>query len=122
MSNLTKITSRKRRLTRCRRKILELGAKRLCVYKSNFHIYAQVFSETGAEVIAQASTLDKEIRDRAAELAGGKLKLAEAVGALVAKRAVAKGVSKVAFDRSGFKYHGRIKAVAEAARVNGLQF
>lgn len=119
---MSKITSRKRRLTRCRRKIIELGAMRLCVYKTNLHIYAQVFSGTGSEVIAQASSLDKEIRARVQELAPGKIKLAEAVGELVAQRARAKGVSKVAFDRSGFKYHGRVKAVADAARASGLEF
>jgi large subunit ribosomal protein L18 len=120
---MSKITSRQRRLTRTRRKIIELGAVRLCVYKSNLHIYAQVFSATGAEVIAQASTLDKAICGPDAEAKGpGKLKIAAAVGDLVAKRAKEKGVSRVAFDRSGFKYHGLIKAVAEAARAGGLEF
>ena len=120
---MSKITSRQRRLTRTRRKIIELGAVRLCVYKSNVHIYAQVFSATGAEVIAQASSLDKAICGPNAENQGpGKLKIAAAVGDLVAKRAKEKGVSRVAFDRSVFKYHGLIKAVAEAARAGGLEF
>ncbi|MEY3182144.1 MAG: hypothetical protein RLZ35_129 [Pseudomonadota bacterium] len=119
---MSKITSRQRRLTRTRRKIIELGAVRLCVYKSNMHIYAQVFSSTGAEVIAQASSLDKVICADAEAKGPGKMKIATAVGDLVAKRAKEKGVSRVAFDRSGFKYHGLVKAVAEAARAGGLEF
>jgi large subunit ribosomal protein L18 len=120
---MSKITSRQRRLKRTRRKIIEMGAVRLCVYKSNLHIYAQVFSATGAEVIAEASSLDKTLRGSEAKAMGpGKLKIATAVGDLVAKRAIKKGISRVAFDRSGFKYHGLIKAVAEAARAGGLEF
>ena len=119
---MSKITSRQRRLTRTRRKIIELGAVRLCVYKSNMHIYAQVFSATGAEVIAQASSLDKALCANAEIKGPGKMKMAAAVGDLVAQRAKEKGVSRVAFDRSGFKYHGLVKAVAEAARAGGLEF
>lgn len=117
---MRKIGSRQRRLTRTRRKILELGAIRLCVYKSNLHVYAQVFSKEGNEVIAQASSLEQAVKSQ--EQSHAKTKLATLVGDLVAKRAKEKGVSKVAFDRSGFKYHGVVKAVAEAARAAGLEF
>jgi len=113
-----KRTSRLRRARRARAKISELGATRLSIHRTPRHIYAQVIASDGASVLASASTLDKDLR------AGktGNADAAKAVGALIAERAQAAGVTQVAFDRSGFKYHGRVKALAEAAREAGLQF
>jgi large subunit ribosomal protein L18 len=88
------------------------------VYRSSQHIYAQVLSADGGKVLASASTLDKELRDAAT----GNVDAAKKVGQLVAERAKAAGVTQVAFDRSGFKYHGRVKALADAAREGGLEF
>ncbi|GBL60744.1 50S ribosomal protein L18 [Pseudomonas citronellolis] len=96
----------------------ELEAVRLCVYRSSQHIYAQVIAADGGKVLASASTLDKELREGAT----GNVDAAKKVGQLVAERAKAAGVTQVAFDRSGFKYHGRIKALADAAREGGLEF
>ncbi len=110
--------SRLRRARRARAKMSELGAVRLCVNRTPRHIYAQVIAADGAKVLAQASTLDKELR---AGKTGNK-EAAEAVGKLVAERAKAAGVTQVAFDRSGFKYHGRVQALADAAREAGLEF
>ncbi len=113
-----KKTTRLRRSRRARAKIRELGATRLCVNRTPQHIYAQIISAEGDKVLAQASTLDKSLR------AGktGNAEAAKAVGALIAERAKAAGVTQVAFDRSGFKYHGRVQALAEAAREAGLEF
>ena len=91
---------------------------RLSIHRSGRHIYAQVISADGSKVLASASTLDKELRDGAT----GNIDAATKVGKLVAERAKAAGVSQVAFDRSGFKYHGRVKALADAAREGGLEF
>lgn len=110
--------ARLRRARSTRLKIRELGAVRLCVNRTPRHIYAQVISADGSTVLAQASTLDTGLREGAT----GNVEAAKKVGALVAERAKAAGVSKVAFDRSGFKYHGRIKALADAAREAGLEF
>lgn len=110
--------SRIRRAKSTRLHISALGATRLCVNRTPRHIYAQVISPCGGKVLAQASTLDASLRSGAT----GNISAAEAVGKLVAERAVAAGVKKVAFDRSGFKYHGRIKALADAARASGLEF
>jgi len=96
----------------------ELGATRLSVTRTPRHIYAQVISADGGQVLAQASTLEKDIRDGTT----GNTEAAAKVGALVADRAKQAGVSAVAFDRSGYKYHGRVKALAEAAREGGLEF
>lgn len=96
----------------------ELGATRLSVTRTPRHIYAQVLSADGGTVIAQASTLEKSLRDGAT----GNVEAAAKVGALVADRAKQAGVTAVAFDRSGYKYHGRIKALADAAREGGLEF
>lgn len=111
---------RLRRQRRSRARIFDLGVTYLAVHRTALHIYAQVFSPRGTTVLAQASSLDKELSTK--KLGPGKIKMAEAVGALVATRAKAKGVSKVAFNRSGYKYHGRVKALADAARSNGLEF
>jgi large subunit ribosomal protein L18 len=110
--------TRLRRARKARLKMRELENVRLCVYRSSQHIYAQVISADGAQVLASASTLDKELRDSAT----GNVDAATKVGQLVAERAKAAGVTKVAFDRSGFKYHGRVKALADAAREGGLEF
>ncbi|HAR32088.1 MAG TPA: 50S ribosomal protein L18 [Gammaproteobacteria bacterium] len=113
-----KKTSRVRRARRARMKIRELGAVRLTVFRTPRHIYAQVFSPEGGRVLASASTLEEALRSGAT----GNIEAASKVGALVAERAVAAGISKVAFDRAGFKYHGRVKALADAARAGGLEF
>lgn len=110
--------SRLRRARKARLKMRELVNVRLCVFRSSQHIYAQVISADGGKVLASASTLDKALR----ESATGNIEAAKKVGLLVAERAKAAGVSQVAFDRSGFKYHGRIKALADAAREGGLEF
>ena len=110
--------TRLRRARKARLKMRELETVRLSVYRSSQHIYAQVISADGAKVLASASTLDKELRDGAT----GNVDAAKKVGQLVAERAKAAGVTQVAFDRSGFKYHGRVKALAEAAREAGLEF
>ena len=110
--------SRQRRARRARMKILEQGATRLCVNRTPRHIYAQVIAASGDKVLASASTLDKDLRSGST----GNVDSAAAVGKLVAERAVAAGVTAVAFDRSGYKYHGRVKALAEAAREAGLKF
>jgi len=96
----------------------ELGATRLSVCRTPRHIYAQVISPDGGTIVAQASTLEADLRSANT----GNVETAAKVGALVAERAKAKGVTAVAFDRSGFKYHGRVKALADAAREGGLEF
>jgi len=108
----------KRRVRRSRGKIFELGSVYLSVHRTPRHIYAQVFSPRGKEVIASASSLETDIRGKKHE--SGKCGIAGIVGKLIAERAKAKGITKVAFDRSGYKYHGRVKALADAARANGL--
>ncbi|RHW76770.1 MULTISPECIES: 50S ribosomal protein L18 [Colwelliaceae] len=117
---MDKKTSRLRRAKRARAKISELGANRLVVFRTPRHIYAQLIAPTGSEVIAAASTVDKEVRGSIEKT--GNVAAAAAVGKAIAERAKAKGVESVAFDRSGFRYHGRVKALAEAAREAGLQF
>lgn len=110
--------SRLRRARRARCKISELGANRLCVNRTPRHIYAQVISPDGGQVLASASTLDTTLRGGQT----GNVDAAKSVGTLVAERAKEAGVTEVAFDRSGFKYHGRVKALADAAREAGLKF
>ena len=113
-----KKVQRVRRAKRSRMKIRELGVNRLCVNRTPRHIYAQIIAPNGAQVLASASTVEKDLRGGAT----GNTDAAAAVGKLIAERAKAAGVEKVAFDRSGFRYHGRIKALADAARENGLEF
>ncbi len=113
-----KKTSRMRRARRGRMKMRELRAVRLTVNRTPRHIYAQVISPAGDRVLAHASTLDKSLRGGAT----GNVEAAAKVGALIAERARSAGVSEVAFDRSGYKYHGRVKALADAAREGGLEF
>jgi len=117
---MDKKETRLRRARKTRAKLAELKMVRLAVHRSNCHIYAQVFSGCGGQVLAAASTAEAEIRKQLAN--GGTVEAAKWVGRLVAERAKAKGIESVAFDRSGFKYHGRVKALAEAAREGGLKF
>ncbi|MDO4700458.1 MAG: 50S ribosomal protein L18 [Moraxella sp.] len=113
-----KKAARLRRAKKTRAHIRHLGVNRLTVNRTPRHIYAQIVSPVGGIVVAQASTLDASLRSGAT----GNIEAAKAVGALIAERAKAAGITKVAFDRSGFKYHGRVKALADAARENGLEF
>ena len=113
-----KKTARLRRARRARAKISELRVNRLCVYRSPRHIYAQVISPNGNEILASASTVEKAAKTGAT----GNIEAAGNIGKLIAERAKAAGIDKVAFDRSGYAYHGRIKALAEAAREGGLEF
>ena len=117
---MNKKQARLRRARKTRAKIAELKAVRLCVNRTNCHIYVQVYSGCGTTVIAAASTAEAEVRKQVPN--GGNVDAAKVVGKLIAERAKAKGVTAVAFDRSGFSYHGRVKALAEAAREGGLQF
>jgi len=117
---MNKRQDRLRRAKRGRMKMRELEAVRLCVYRTPRHIYAQIISSDGSGVIASASSLDKLIKEKVKST--GNKETAELVGKLVAQRAIDAGVKQVAFDRSGFQYHGRIKALADAARDGGLQF
>ena len=115
-----KKAARLRRGRRFRLKAAEFGTVRLCVNRTPRHIYAQVIAPGGGETLASASTVESDLRQQVAY--GGNVKAAAAVGQLIAERAKARGVTKVSFDRAGFKYHGRIKALADAARKNGLEF
>ena len=117
---MDKKTSRLRRAKRARAKIRELGANRLTVHRTPRHMYAQVISPDCNTVLASASTVDAEVKKDIK--ATGNVDAAAAVGKAIAERAKKAGITEVAFDRSGFKYHGRIKALADAARENGLQF
>lgn len=112
--------SRIRRARKTRLKVAELGVKRLAVFKSNNHIYAQIIDETGSKTLFSASTADKAIS--ASLKNGGNVEAAKMVGKAVAEKAVAAGITNIAFDRSGFRFHGRIKALADAAREHGLVF
>ena len=117
---MNKKDSRLRRARRSRAKIRELGVARLTIHRTPRHIYAQVIGPDGGTVMAAASTLQKEVRDA---LDGtGNIAAAAMVGRTIAEKAKAAGVTRVAFDWSGFQYHGRVKALAEAARENGLEF
>lgn len=117
---MDKKASRLRRARKTRAKIREIGRPRLCVYRTPRHIYAQIIAGAGDRVLASASTLDRELRKDMQ--ATGNAAAAAAIGKAVAARAKAAGVSQVAFDRSGYKYHGRVKALADAAREGGLEF
>jgi large subunit ribosomal protein L18 len=112
--------ARVRRARQTRLKIREIGAVRLTVHRTNSHIYAQITSSAGEKVLASASTLEKEVRARIKN--GGNREAAEAVGARIAEKAKQAGIEAVAFDRAGYRYHGRVKALAEAARAGGLKF
>jgi large subunit ribosomal protein L18 len=117
---MDKKTARLRRAKRTRMKIRELEAHRLTVHRTPRHIYAQVITPDGNKVVASASTVDAEIKKDLKTT--GNTDAASAIGKLIAERAKQAGITQVAFDRSGFRYHGRVKALADAARENGLQF
>ncbi|MFA5664888.1 50S ribosomal protein L18 [Castellaniella sp.] len=121
---MDKKQSRLRRATATRRKIHELRVHRLSVHRTNLHIYANIISPEGDRVLISASTLEPEVRQQLAgqQANGGNVSAAGLVGRRVAEKARAAGIELVAFDRSGFRYHGRVKALAEAAREAGLQF
>ena len=119
---LNKKEQRLRRSRQTRARIATQGAVRLMVFRSNLHIYASVISGDGSRVLASASTAEKDVRETLGKGKGGNSAAAAVVGKRIAEKAKAVGVEKVAFDRSGFAYHGRVKALAEAAREAGLQF
>src|SRR6056300_301403 len=113
-----KTESRLRRARKSRIRMRTAGATRLTVHRTPRHIYAQIIAPEGDKVLASASTLDKDLRSGVT----GNIDAASAVGKLIAERAKAAGITGVAFDRAGFKYHGRVKALADAAREGGLEF
>lgn len=117
---LDKKQNRLRRARKARAKIQELEVNRLSVHRTPRHIYAQVIGADGGTVLASASTLESEVRKGVKS--GGNVEAAAIVGARIAEKAKAAGVDTVAFDRSGFRYHGRVKALADAAREAGLKF
>jgi large subunit ribosomal protein L18 len=117
---MNNLDARQRRARKTRAKIAELKATRLSVHRTNSHIYAQIIAETGDKVLASASTLEVEVRKALKN--GGNAEAASLVGKRIAEKAKAAGIAQVAFDRSGYKYHGRIKALADAAREHGLSF
>lgn len=117
---MNNVDARQRRARKTRSKIAELKVVRLSVHRTNTHIYAQIIAETGDKVLASASSVEKEVR---AEIKnGGNIAAAALIGKRIAEKAKAAGITKVAFDRSGFRYHGRVKALADAARESGLTF
>lgn|SRR2546427_9313468 len=111
---------RMRRAGRIRRRIGRIGIERLCVHRTPQHIYAQIIDKTGGKVLAAASTVEKEVRTSVKH--GGNVEAAKLVGKRIAEKAKAAGITQVAFDRAGYQYHGCVKALADAARENGLQF
>ena len=115
-----KKTARLRRAKKTRAKIYLSNKPRLSVFKSSRHLYAQVFTADGATVLASCCTLEADVKKQAPY--GGNMQAAEVVGKLLAERAVKAGVKNVAFDRSGFMYHGRLKVLADQARAGGLEF
>ncbi|HZT56959.1 MAG TPA: 50S ribosomal protein L18 [Burkholderiaceae bacterium] len=117
---MSKKERRERRATKTRAKIRELGTPRLTVHRTPRHIYAQLFAADGSRVLASASTVQKELVKELKYT--GNVEAARAVGRAIAERAKAAGVGRASFDRSGFQYHGRVKALAEAAREAGLEF
>ena len=112
--------ARLRRARKTRAKIAELKSVRLSVHRTNCHIYAQVISPCGSKVLAAASSLEPGVRKELSN--GGNVAAATTIGKLIAERAKLAGIEQVAFDRSGFQYHGRVRALAEAAREAGLKF
>ena len=116
---IDKKTARLRRAAQTRHKIHQLASVRLAVHRTNGHIYAQLCAADG-KVLTSASTLEKEVRAKVAK--GGNKDAAAAIGRRIAEKAKGLGIQAVAFDRSGYRYHGRVKALAEAAREAGLKF
>lgn len=117
---MDKKTSRLKRALKMRSKIKRIGISRLTVHKTSQHIYAQVISQDGSHTVASASTMLAEIKSSVSST--GNIAAATEVGKFIAQKAIAAGVTEVAFDRSGFKYHCRVKALADAAREAGLKF
>lgn len=117
---MDKKSARLRRARKTRAKIAELKVARLCINRTNCHIYAQIIDASGSKVLASASTVETEVRKELAN--GGNVSAAAIIGKRIAEKAKGVGVESVAFDRSGFQYHGRVKALADAARENGLKF
>ncbi len=117
---MNNVNNRLRRARKTRAKIAELKVTRLSVHRTNTHIYAQIIAETGDKIIVSASTVEADVRKKVKN--GGNVEAAAVIGKLIAEKAKKAGVTTVAFDRSGYKYHGRIKALADAARENGLSF
>ena len=117
---IDKNSARLRRSRQTRSKIRELGALRLSVHRTNTHIYASIVSAAGDKVLASASSLEQEVRAKLKH--GGNRQAAEVIGQRIAEKAKALGIQTVAFDRSGYRYHGRVKTLAEAARAGGLKF
>ncbi len=122
--NIDKKASRLRRSRQTRLKIAELGVDRLAAHRTNQHIYASIVSGDGTKVLASASTLEADVRKELADKSGkgGNIEAAAMVGKRVAEKAKQAGIETVAFDRGGFRYHGRVKALADAAREAGLKF
>jgi large subunit ribosomal protein L18 len=117
---VNKNDARVRRARKTRARIAEQKVSRLAVHRTNLHIYAQVISPCGSKILASASSAEAELRKELGN--GGNIKAAAAVGRRVAEKAKAAGIAEVAFDRSGYQYHGRVKALADAAREHGLKF
>jgi len=117
---MDKKSARQRRARKARAKMQELGTVRLTIHRTPRHTYAQIISATADRTLASASTLEKDVRGGLGN--GGNVEAAKAVGRAIAERAAAAGITEVAFDRSGFKYHGRVQAIADAAREAGLKF
>ncbi len=117
---MNNVNNRLRRARKTRAKIAELKVTRLSVHRTNTHIYAQIIAESGDKVLASASTVEADVRKKVKN--GGNVEAAAVIGKLIAEKAKKAGITAVAFDRSGYKYHGRIKALADAARENGLSF
>lgn len=117
---MSKREARLRRARRARLKVRQLNKARLCVNRTPRNTYAQIISGSGSQVLVSASTVEKSVKDNLGY--GGNITAAEQVGKEIAKRSIRCGITHVAFDRSGFKYHGRVKALADAARENGLNF
>ncbi|WP_017926377.1 50S ribosomal protein L18 [Thioalkalivibrio sp. HL-Eb18] len=116
---MDKKEARLKRARRARFKIRELGVHRLCIHRTPRHMYAQIIAPSGDAVVAAASTVEKEMKSAGNT---GNAEAAARVGQAIAERAKKAGIEQVAFDRAGFRYHGRVKALADAARENGLQF
>ena len=120
MSRLTDRTARRTATIRRKIKLASTGRARLCVFRSSKHIYAQLINDVKGETLAAASSIEKAMREAGKK--GTNVEAAKAVGKLLAERAVQKGIKDVVFDRGGYLYHGRVKALADAARAGGLNF
>ena len=116
----TRKVARLRRAGKTRARIRRIAINRLCVFRSSQHVYAQIIEPSGGQVLISASTTEGEVREQVSY--GGNVRAAAAVGKRLAEKAKTAGIRRVAFDRSGYKYHGRVKALADAAREGGLEF